>query len=102
MGKNPVVTTEVCDTGIPCDGLAKSSCPDPETTTPPTTETPVTTETSHNETSVTTETTGTTGVTVNTGGGASPHTPSESPDINSETKLKAAVAFIGAILVLFI
>ena len=102
MGKNPVVTTEECDTGIPCDGLAKSSCPDTVTTPPPITTTPVTTETSHNETSVTTETTGTTGVTANTGDPVSPHTPSQSPVIASEAKLKAAVAFIGAILVLFI
>ena len=37
LGSNAIVTLEECDTGIACDGLTLSICP--ETTTAPTTET---------------------------------------------------------------
>ena len=89
MGGNAVVTDEECDTGIACDGLAMSTCPD-LVTSDPVTESPAITKPNPPVSEVTFDPTATNVVSVD-------------PEIitTSGTKLKTFGAII-AVLVMFI
>ena len=90
MGANAVVTDEECDTGIACDGLAISTCPDPVTVTP-VTESAIITKTNSPVTEVTLDPT----ATPNTGA-------TDNPEIitASGNKLKAFGTIIAVLAML--